>query len=119
MIEQQLERLSADEQRLLEVASIAGSLFSVATIAVGVDDSIEHIEEGCERLAGRGQFLRQCGSVSVIGEAAVSCYGFRHALYQQVLYERAAEYGAGDCINALARRKRRHAVDEWRNVQPN
>ena len=37
MIERQIERLSAEEQRVLEVASVAGAEFSAAAVAAGVE----------------------------------------------------------------------------------
>ncbi|NOT54898.1 MAG: AAA family ATPase [Deltaproteobacteria bacterium] len=57
MIEQQLERLPPEEQRLLEVASVAGVEFSAAAVAAGGEVTLEAVEERCGACARRGQFL--------------------------------------------------------------
>jgi len=88
MIEQQLTGLAPGELRLLEAASVAGITFSAAAPAAALDESLEAIEERCEALARREQFL--CGgTVEEWPDGTVAAgYRFRHGLYQQVLYER-------------------------------
>src|SRR5262245_9912924 len=61
LIEQQVERLSAAEQRLLEAASVAGVEFAVAEAAAGLQDDMETLESQCERLARTGQLLQTEG----------------------------------------------------------
>ena len=39
MIEKQLDRLSPEEQRVLEVASVAGAQFSAAAVVAGYEDN--------------------------------------------------------------------------------
>src|SRR5262249_25721245 len=58
LIEQQLERLSPEDRRVLEAASVAGAEFSAAAVAAGVEAEVERVEDHCEQLARRGQFLR-------------------------------------------------------------
>ncbi|HEV8712202.1 MAG TPA: AAA family ATPase, partial [Candidatus Binatia bacterium] len=48
LIDRQLERLPREEQRVLEVASIAGTSFSALTVAAGGEESIEQVEAHCE-----------------------------------------------------------------------
>src|SRR5712692_5223466 len=61
MIEKQLDRLNPEEQRVLEVASVAGALFSAAAVAAGVKLTTGDVEECCTRLVRREQFLRTNG----------------------------------------------------------
>ncbi len=88
LIERQLERLSREEQRVLEVASIAGTSFSALTVAAGGEESIEQVEAHCERLVRRGQFLHASGTETVPDGTLTGRYGFLHTLYQSVVYER-------------------------------
>jgi predicted ATPase len=88
LIDRQLERLPREEQRVLEVASIAGTSFSALTVAAGGEESIEQVEAHCERLVRRGQFLHASGTETVPDGTLTGRYGFLHALYQNVVYER-------------------------------
>ena len=88
MIEKQLERLTPEEQRVLEAASVAGGEFSTA--AAGLEEPQEAVEEQCENLARREQFIRARGTQTLADGTIVGRYGFLHALYQHVLYERLA-----------------------------
>ncbi|HEV8717544.1 MAG TPA: AAA family ATPase [Candidatus Binatia bacterium] len=91
MIEQRVERLTREEQRLLEVASVAGATFSAATAAAGLEEKAELVEEQCDELVRRGQFLRAGGTESWPDGTVTACYAFQHALYQSVLYGRPTE----------------------------
>jgi DNA-binding winged helix-turn-helix (wHTH) protein/predicted ATPase len=87
LVEQQVERLTADEQAVLVAASVAGTEFSAAAaVAAGFDP--QHAERQCEALARRGQFLRRVGIAEWPDGTAAGRYAFIHALYQQVLYAR-------------------------------
>lgn len=88
MIERQIDRLSNDEQRMLEAASVAGVEFSAATVAGAVDVDMALIEEQCERLAHSHHFLRPAGISQWPDGTEASSYGFIHALYQDVFYQR-------------------------------
>ena len=90
MIERQLERLTPEEQRMLEAASVVGSEFTTATVAAVVEEQLEHVEAGCEGLAKREQFLRARGMETLEDGRVAGRYAFLHALFQQVLYERLA-----------------------------
>ncbi len=88
MIEKQIEGLGAEEQQMLEVASVAGMEFSAAAVAAGSEKGEEEIEGRCEALARREQFLRAQGTAAWPDGTMAARYGFLHALYQEVLYER-------------------------------
>jgi DNA-binding winged helix-turn-helix (wHTH) protein/predicted ATPase len=87
-LELQLNRLSPADQRLLEIASIAGMQFAAAVLDVGGDEGILGLEERCAALERQGQFVNVRGSVEWPDGTISTLYGFRHALYQAVLYER-------------------------------
>jgi predicted ATPase len=57
LIEQHVEQLSLDDQRLLEVASVAGVEFAAAAVAAGLAQADERVEARCMVLAQQGRFL--------------------------------------------------------------
>jgi predicted ATPase/DNA-binding winged helix-turn-helix (wHTH) protein len=91
MIETQLERLAPQERRMLEAASVAGREFSLTILATVLEEKISTVEQWCEELFQRDQFLRPCGTENLPDQSLTARYRFIHALYQQVLYERIAE----------------------------
>jgi predicted ATPase/DNA-binding winged helix-turn-helix (wHTH) protein len=88
MIEKQFERLSAEEQRLLEASSVAGMEFSALEAAAGLGETVEEVEQQCAALARRELFVRERGKSVWPDGTVTGHYEFLHALYQQVLYER-------------------------------
>jgi predicted ATPase len=90
IIEKQLDRLSPEEQHVLAVGSVAGVEFSAAAVAAGLGQEVVHIEERCESLARRGQFLQSRGEQSWPDGTVAGAYRFTHALYQEVAYTRLA-----------------------------
>ncbi|MBI3795718.1 MAG: AAA family ATPase [Deltaproteobacteria bacterium] len=91
LIERQIERLSAEEQRVLEVASVAGAEFAVAAVAAGSKREAEAVEEVCEKLAWQGHFLQERGLEEWPDGTVSGRYQFCHALYHTIFYERVAE----------------------------
>jgi predicted ATPase len=89
MVERNLDQLDADDQRMLEAASAAGEQFSVAAVAAGLERSPETIETCCTRLARREQFIGAAGVNEWADGTVTASYRFHHALYREVLYERA------------------------------
>ena len=87
-IEQHLERLSAEDQALLEAASVAGSAFTVAAVAAPDARAIDRIEGRLTALARRGRFIRANGIETWPDGTMTPCYQFTHALYQEVVYAR-------------------------------
>jgi predicted ATPase len=88
MIEEQFHRLSDAERRVLEVASVAGVEFSTAAVAAGMETEVEATEEQCQELVRREHFLRTSGTAEWPDGTVAARYGFLHALYQEVLYQR-------------------------------
>jgi predicted ATPase/DNA-binding winged helix-turn-helix (wHTH) protein len=88
MLEQQLERLSPMEQRVLEVGSVAGATFSAAAVAAGLGHEVVEVEDWCAGLARRRQWLEACGEQVWSDGTVAGRYRFTHALYQEVAYHR-------------------------------
>jgi len=88
MIEKQIDHLDANEQRTLETASVAGAEFSTLAVVAGLDEDAAQVEARCDVMARQRQFIRDSGVQVLPNGEAVSRYGFIHALYQNVLYER-------------------------------
>jgi predicted ATPase len=88
MIEQQFDRLSPEEQRVLEAASVAGSAYAVAAVAAGLELAIEAVEDCCASLAQRGQFLEASGLETWPDGTVTERYDWQHALHQEVVYAR-------------------------------
>src|SRR5262249_7109376 len=88
MIEKQVDHLNAEEQRTFEAASVAGAEFSALTLAAGLGQDQAIVEGLCVELAYQRRFIQDCGVQELPNGQAVSRYGFIHALYQNVLYER-------------------------------
>lgn len=90
LIERQIERLSEEEQRLLEVASVVGMEFTSAAVAAGLHVTADEVEEHCEKLGRKGQLIHEQGVEEWPDGTVGGRYRFFHALYQNVLYERIA-----------------------------
>jgi predicted ATPase len=90
-LEQQIERLAAEEQRLLEAASVVGTEFSAAAVAAGLDDTVESTETRCLALARRGQFIRSYGTEEWPDGTVADHYAFIHTLYRETFYNRIPE----------------------------
>jgi len=88
MIEKQLDNLSAEDARTLEAASLAGAEFSTLAVVAAVEEDCAAVEARCDRLARQRQFIHDCGVQMLPNGETVGRYGFIHALYQNVLYER-------------------------------
>ncbi len=85
MIQEKLETLSEADQRLLEAASVAGMEFTAAVVASAVERDVVEVEQRYSGLVRRGQFLRS--NERGVNRLTIR-YGFRHALHQNVLYQR-------------------------------
>ena len=88
LVEQQLWRLSAEDQRVLEGSSVTGMQFSAAAVAAGLKERVDAVEERCSSLARRGQFLQSSGTEEWPDGTVGERYRFRHTLYRQAVYDR-------------------------------
>jgi predicted ATPase/DNA-binding winged helix-turn-helix (wHTH) protein len=88
LVARQRERLTAEEQRILEAASLASAEFSAALVAAALETENVTIEAQCNRLAERQQFLGPAGLSEWPDGTVAARYGFQHAVYQQLWHER-------------------------------
>jgi predicted ATPase len=84
--------LETTAQQVLEGGSVAGAEFVVASVAAGLEIAPAAVEAVCEALARQGQFLEDRGLVEWPDGTVSGRYGWRHALYQEAVYQR---LGAG------------------------
>ena len=93
MIEARIDRLSPEEQRVLEVASlrsISSPRFGVASRSAVINLEPEVFEGVCETLSRRHCILRSAGSEKLADGTVSACYEFVHVLYREVCYRRIA-----------------------------
>jgi predicted ATPase/DNA-binding winged helix-turn-helix (wHTH) protein len=88
IIDQQLERCSPEEQKLLQAASVKGIEFSIAGAAAALNKQVDAIEEICRNLAAGNRFLQPVSdSADPTGEKSPR-YRFIHELYRNICYQR-------------------------------
>ncbi len=90
LIEKQIERLNDEEQRILEGASIVGMDCSAVAMSAGLGEDVMKIEEVCDSLARRHQFILPAYLTELPDGTITPRYRFIHALYLDVLYKRVA-----------------------------
>jgi predicted ATPase/DNA-binding winged helix-turn-helix (wHTH) protein len=90
LIELQIERLSVEEQRALEVASLTGVSFTAHADALTTTLDHDKFENLCEELSRRQHMVRRTGSLRFPDGTISQCYEFVHALYREVFYRRQA-----------------------------
>jgi hypothetical protein len=81
LIDIQLDRLTAAEQRVLEAASVVGAEFTSTLVAAALELPVDQVDDTCDALARRSLFLR----AEPDGRYAVT-----HALIQEVCAERSS-----------------------------
>jgi len=93
MIEAQIDRLSPDEQLVLEVTSLSSAghaRFAVIPGAAAAEMEPEAFENACEKLVRRHGILRAAKPEKFPDGTVSVCYEFVHALCREVCYERIA-----------------------------
>jgi len=88
LIETQIERLSREEQRALEVASVQGAAFSPDICAAVINGDAEAYESIFDSMAQRRRIVRAAGIQRLLDGSISSRYEFVHAMYREVLYRR-------------------------------
>jgi len=91
LIEMQFQQLSSLEQCILRSASVAGERFSVWAISTSAEFESGSIDDACEGLAERLQFIKAAGIHKLANGHISAHYDFRHSLYREVLYRRLSE----------------------------
>jgi predicted ATPase len=100
LLVRQVEALNADEQRILDIASVIGFHFTAAEVAAILPSPVEAVEDICDGLAQQESFIEAMGTTRWPKDAATIQYGFRHMLYRDVLYARLG----------MAQRRRLHVL---------
>lgn len=90
LIEKHVERLTPEEQRVLEGASVVGMDCSAVAISAGLGEDVLRIEEVCDGLARSNHFLLPAYLAELPDGTITPRYHFIHALYLDVLYKRIA-----------------------------
>lgn len=90
MITRQIDRLVAEDQHLLEIASAAGAEFSAAIVAGALGRDTLEVERIFDLIARNGHILVAAGTALWPDGTVSGCFAFKHALYQDVLYQRLA-----------------------------
>jgi predicted ATPase len=88
MIELEIERLSPEEQRILEAGSLISVAFPAWAVATALEEDPVEIEEACDGLARRLYFLERAGQDELPDGTRSAFYVFAHGLYREVLYQR-------------------------------
>jgi DNA-binding winged helix-turn-helix (wHTH) protein/tetratricopeptide (TPR) repeat protein len=85
LIDQQIDRLPSEAQRVLEAASVLGHEFTVGSVAAGLDTDRLAVEERCDELARQGQFLSASPLWVRPDGSSVPRYHFTHSLYPHAI----------------------------------
>jgi predicted ATPase/DNA-binding winged helix-turn-helix (wHTH) protein len=90
MVELEIDRLSEDDQRILEAASLMSVAFPAWAVAAALAKDPVEIEEACDGLARRLHFVVRAGQDELPDGTKSAFYVFAHGLYREVLYQRQA-----------------------------
>ena len=88
VIEHRIQRLTGDQQRVLEAASVAGLSFDATVVAPVAQLKPECAEEMCEALCRQESFIRREAPAPLDRMVAARTFAFRHTMYRQTFYER-------------------------------
>ena len=91
LLEVQFDGLSAFEQRVLRNASVIGERFTIRTLSSMFQTSLAEIEDLCETLGKRQQFIRYTAIQTAPNGETAAQYEFIHSLHRQVLYRQLSE----------------------------
>jgi predicted ATPase len=90
MVEMEIERLGAEEQRVLEAGSLMPVAFPAWAVAAALERDTAETEELLDSLARRLHFVQRAGEDELPGAAQSAFYVFAHELYREVLHRRQA-----------------------------
>ena len=88
LIDPEIERLSAAEQRILEAASLMRVVFPAWAVAAALQQDSTETEEACDKLARRLCFVHRAGHDELPDGTRSDFYAFAHGLYREVLYQK-------------------------------
>ena len=88
LIELEIDRLSPEEQRVLEAGSLMNIAFPVWAAAAALGENQETVEELCDGLERRTGLVRRAGHDDLPNGTRSDFYAFAHEFYREVLYQR-------------------------------
>jgi predicted ATPase len=88
MIETQIDHLTAEEQRVLEAASVAGVRFSPDVVAAAIQRDGASVEETLDELSRRSRIVRAAAAQQLEADGISQTFEFVHALYSEVFCNR-------------------------------
>ncbi len=90
MVELEIDRLSSEQQRVLEAGSLMPVAFPAWAVAAALACDEAESEEMCDGLARRLHFVERAGEDELPGGMRSAFYAFAHEVYREVLYRRQA-----------------------------
>jgi tetratricopeptide (TPR) repeat protein len=88
LIERQVERLTDEDQRILEAGSAVGREFAAGAVAAALGLEADAVDERLQALGRSAHLVETRGLDSPPHRATSGRYAFVHALHQRVLYGR-------------------------------
>jgi predicted ATPase len=88
MIELEIERLSPEQQHMLEAGNVMNVAFPAWAVAAVLGKDEAETEEACDELARRLYFVKRAGQDELPDGTRSAFYVFAHGLYREVLYQR-------------------------------
>jgi len=82
LIDTQIDRLGALEQRVIEAAAVAGMTFTATVVAHALDDDTDAVDSACESLATGRRLIQYVGTETWPDGTIQSRYTFGHSLFQ-------------------------------------
>jgi DNA-binding winged helix-turn-helix (wHTH) protein len=87
-VARQIDQLEPEEREALEAAAVIGLDFTAASVAIAMGGTVDHARRILTPLVRRTQLISACPGDGV-SRAALGSYRFRHALFAEVLLQRA------------------------------
>lgn len=88
LIELEIDRLSPQEQRVLEAGSLMDIAFPIWAAAAALGEDAEMVERVCDELERRTGLVRRAGHDDLPDGTRSDFYAFAHEFYREVLYDR-------------------------------
>ncbi len=123
LIDTQIDRLPALEQRILETAAVAGATFAAGVVAHALDAEVDSVDSACESLAHERRFLQYIGTETWPDGTIQSRYAFGHSLFQHAALTRSTSANvrahhrrkiAGQLESGHAHREEKVTAGHWR-----
>lgn len=88
MISLEIERLTPEQQRILECASLLHIAFPAWVVAAALEGDAIAIEAACDELANQVHFVHRAGYDDLPDGSRSAFFVFSHGLYREVLHQR-------------------------------